>query len=318
MSSLTEILISIVTPVYNEENAICVFVDAVESQMKQMLDPSERYEIVFVNDGSSDETMNVLRNIILKNKSIVVLDLSRNFGKEIALTAGLEFARGKAVVPMDVDLQDPPEVLPEMLEHWRAGYEVVLAKRIDRSADTVFKRASAGLFYKIFNKLSDTKIPENVGDFRLMDRRVIEALRSCPEGERFMKGLFAWLGFRETSVSFVRPVRFAGEGKQGIVSLCKLAFEGLISFSSFPLRIWSVLGIIMATFSFFYGALIVFRTLYFGVDLPGYASLLTVILFLGGLNMLSIGILGEYIARIFQETKRRPVYLIREIVKSEI
>lgn len=314
----TRPLISIVTPVFNEEDTIDLFVDAIAAQMAKMLGDCESYEIVFVNDGSRDATISGLRRLAQGRQEIVVVDLSRNFGKEVALTAGLDFARGETVVPMDVDLQDPPDLLPEMLEKWRQGYEVVLAKRVDRSSDTAFKRLSAKTFYRILHHLADVDIPENVGDFRLMDRRVVEALRRFPERSRFMKGLFAWLGFRQTTVTFARPQRSAGEGKQRLGPLLRLAAEGLISFTSLPLRIWSFLGVITATLSLTYGFFVIVRTLVLGVDVPGYASLIVLVLLFGGLNMLSVGILGEYVARIFQETKQRPVYLVRETIGTEM
>lgn len=311
-----EILISIVTPVFNEEETIELFVETISNTMGALLGPNETYEIVFVNDGSRDGTLAKLTDLAQQYPEIVAINLSRNFGKEIALSAGLDYVRGAAVVPMDVDLQDPPDLLSQMLEKWRQGYDVVLAKRIDRRSDTVFKRTSASLFYKLLNRLSDTDIPENVGDFRLMDRRVIEALKKCSERVRFMKGLFAWLGFRQTTVTFIRPPRSAGEEKQRLIPLIKLALEGLISFSSLPLRIWSFFGIAIATFSVAYAIFIIVQTLFLGIDVPGYASLTVIVLFLGGMNMLSVGILGEYVSRIFEETKQRPVYIVRDVING--
>jgi len=243
---------------------------------------------------------------------IVVLNLSRNFGKEAALTCGIDYAGGKAVIPIDVDLQDPPELITEMLKLWHQGFDVVLAQRVDRSADHVMKRKTAEWFYLLHNAISDSPIPPNVGDFRLMDRKVVEALKALPERRRFMKGLFAWVGFRQAVIPYSREARQAGMSKFSGWHLWNFALEGITSFSTAPLRIWTYLGLCIALVAFAYGTFIVGRVLLLGRDMPGYASLITVILFLGGVQLIGLGVLGEYLGRIYLETKGRPVYIVRD------
>ncbi|PTL98729.1 MAG: glycosyltransferase, partial [Bacteroidetes bacterium] len=248
---------------------------------------------------------------------IKIVDLSRNFGKEAALTAGLEYSNGDVVVPIDVDLQDPPELILEMLKKWNEGYEVVLAHRVDREYDTLTKKTSASLFYKLHNSLARPKIPENVGDFRLMDRCVVEALKTLPESRRFMKGIFAWLGFRTYSIDYARPKRANGNTKFSTWYLWNLALEAITSFSTAPLRVWTYIGLTVSFISFFYATLIILRVLLSGVDLPGYASLIVAISFLGGLQLIGIGILGEYLGRTYIEAKRRPSFIIRKIYTKD-
>lgn len=303
------IMISIVCPVFNEAAVIDTFIDAITNVMASLDDD---YELLFINDGSTDETLSLLIERQKKTCTIKIIDFSRNFGKEAALTAGLDHARGDAVIPIDVDLQDPPELIPQMVELWRGGYEVVLPKRVDRSQDTVTKRASANWFYKFHNKIAHTPIPENVGDFRLLDRKVVNAIKQLPEKQRFMKGLFAWVGFKTTEVSYERQQRIAGETTFSTWKLWNLAIEGITGFSTLPLRVWSYIGAIISTLAFIYGSLIVLRTIIYGIDLPGYASLLTVTLFLGGIQLIGLGILGEYIGRIYLETKSRPLYIVKQ------
>ena len=304
-------MISLVCPVFNEAPAIEGFLAALSAVLKNLDDKSE---IIFVNDGSKDATLE--RILILREQYpetlIRVIDLSRNFGKEAALSAGIDQALGAAVIPIDVDLQDPPELIVEMLEKWKQGFDVVLAKRIDRWADTISKRTAAGWFYKLHNKISNTKIPDNVGDYRLMDRRVIDALKDLPERQRFMKGLFAWVGFNATEVEFVRPERSTGKTRFSGWRLWNFAIEGITGFSTVPLRIWTYIGMVISLLSFLYGSFIIIRTLILGIDVPGYASLLTVVLFLGGVQLTGLGVLGEYIGRIYLETKSRPLYIIKD------
>ncbi|WP_274630262.1 glycosyltransferase family 2 protein [Arvimicrobium flavum] len=303
-------ILSVVVPVFNEEASIEAFL----SRVRPILDAQglSGYEIIFVNDGSRDATLSRLEAEARADSRIRIIDLSRNFGKEAALTAGIDHAAGNAVIPIDVDLQDPPELIPEMLARWRQGYDVVLASRNDRSSDTWFKRVTASLFYRTMLRLSDVEIPPQTGDFRLMDRRVVETLKLMPERTRFMKGVFAWVGFRTTTIYFKRERRLAGEPQQKLGKLIRLAVDGIVSFTSLPLRIWSVVGALAAALGLVYMTFIVVRTLIFGIDLPGYASLLVVMLFFSGLILLSIGVLGEYIARIFVEVKQRPLYIVRE------
>lgn len=300
-------IISIIAPCYNEEETIEPFLRRIEEILTQINEP---YEIVFINDGSKDNTLNILLNAKQNFKNIRIINFSRNFGKEAALTAGLDKARGEAAIPIDVDLQDPPELIKELVAKWREGYDVVLAKRADRTSDSFAKRVSADLFYKLNGKISNVDIPNNVGDFRLMSKRVVEALKQLPENQRFMKGLFAWVGFKTVAIEYVREKREAGQSSFNGWKLWNFALDGITSFSTLPLRIWLYIGALVSFLSFLYGSFIILKTLIFGVDLPGYASLAVIMLFLGGIQLIGIGILGEYIGRIYSESKRRPSYII--------
>jgi polyisoprenyl-phosphate glycosyltransferase len=302
-------LLSIVVPVFNEEASVALFVATIRPVLEAI---SADWEIVFVNDGSRDSTLAVIRAAHATEPRVRGLDFSRNYGKEIALSAGLDHARGRAVIPMDVDLQDPPELIAAMVEKWREGFDVVLAQRSDRSSDGAMKRGTARLFYKVIARLSDTLIPADVGDFRLIDQSVVAALRSYPERERFMKGIFAHVGFRTATVGYVRPARAAGETKFNGRKLFNLALEGIVSFSTVPLKIWTYVGLGAAVLSIVMLVFIVITTLVEGNAVPGYASLISVILFFNGLLLMGLGVQGEYIARIFAEVKARPLYLVRE------
>ncbi|MGJ0484892.1 MAG: glycosyltransferase family 2 protein [Methylomicrobium sp.] len=305
-------MISIICPFYNEEPIVPIFFKAL---LKAIAPINDEIEIICINDGSKDQTLQKIieqkKNLSL-NINLRILDLSRNFGKEAALTAGIDYSRGDAVIPIDTDLQDPPEIIIEMISKWKEGYDVVLAKRCDRSTDTWIKRNTAQWFYKIHNQISTPPIPENVGDFRLLNRAAVEALKQLPERERFMKGLFNWIGFKSTQIEYVRAGRKAGETKFAMLKLWNFALDGITSFSTVPLKIWSYLGFLISLFAFTYGSLIIIRTLVFGIDIPGYASLLVIILFLGGLQLIGIGVLGEYLGRIYLETKKRPIYIIKQ------
>ena len=303
-------VISIVCPCYNEETVINIFLDAIEAILAKL---NKSYEIIFINDGSIDNTLLTLLKAQKSNENIRVINLTRNFGKEAALSAGLDNSKGQVVIPIDVDLQDPPELIPLFLEKWEAGYAVVLGKRIDRSNDKVMKRISASVFYKIHNKISDINIPNNVGDYRLMTRKVVETISTLPENQRFMKGIFAWVGYKTAVIEYKRENRIAGNTSFNGWKLWNFALDGITSFSTIPLRIWLYLGVIISLLSFIYGSIIIIKTLIFGIDLPGYASLLSVVLFLGGIQLMGIGILGEYIGRVYKESKRRPAYIIEEI-----
>lgn len=306
-----KIVLSLVIPVFNEAESIEPFLRRVDRCLGHM--PGIDLEAVFVNDGSTDGTLAALRASQRLYSWVRIVDLSRNFGKEAALTAGLQFSNGRVVVPIDVDLQDPPELIIEMLSAWRDGFDVVLAKRVDRSADSWAKRKSATWFYRIHNCIADPKIPDNVGDFRLMDRVVVEALSLMPESRRFMKGLFAWAGFRTTTIDYVRPARVAGVAKFNGWRLWNFAIEGFTSFSTAVLRIWTYVGFCVALTSCFFALYIVFRVLVYGVDVPGYASVIVAVTFLGGLQLLGIGVVGEYLGRAYIEAKRRPIYLVRKV-----
>lgn len=308
-------LISVVCPCFNEAECIAAFADSVASVFDAL--PQYGLEMVLVNDGSTDDSLQAMLRCQAVDGRIVIIDLSRNFGKEAALTAGLEYARGDAVIPLDVDLQDPPELIPAMLDKWRAGHDVVLARRSSRRADSLAKRVSARWFYRLHNCFSGQHLPENVGDFRLMDRKVIDALKMLPESCRFMKGIFAWLGFRTVSLDYVRPQRLAGKSKFNPWRLWNFALDGITSFSTAPLRVWTYLGAICALGAFLYAAVIFWRTLIFGADVPGYASIVVAIAFFGGLQLTGIGIIGEYLGRTYLEAKRRPVYLVRRVYAPE-
>lgn len=307
-------LLSIVVPVFNEEASIALFMTTVTPVLAAI---TPDWEVVFVNDGSRDDTLAAIRRANEGDPRVRGVDFSRNYGKEIALSAGLDHARGRAVVPMDVDLQDPPELIAAMVEKWREGFDVVLAQRSDRSSDGAMKRGTARLFYGVIARLSDTVIPPDVGDFRLIDAHVVQALRSYPERMRFMKGIFAHVGFRTATVSYVRPVRAAGDSKFNGRKLFNLALEGIVSFSTVPLKIWTYVGLAAAVLAIVMLVYIVVITLVQGNAVPGYASLISVILFFNGLLLMGLGVQGEYIARIFAEVKARPLYLVRERIGCE-
>jgi len=301
--------ISVIVPFHNEAEGVELFYDAITQSLEAI--PAIDWEVVCVEDGSGDDTLQRLIALAERDSRFKIIELSRNFGKEAALTAGIDQALGDAVIPIDADLQDPPALIGEMVAAWRAGAEVVLARRIDRSSDGFFKRKTASWFYRVHNRMSKTKIPENVGDFRLMDRVVVAALKQLPERQRFMKGLFAWVGFRTVTIDYSRQLRAAGDSKFSCFTLWNFALEGVTSFSTLPLKIWTYLGAVGAFGSLCYAIFIVLETLFHGRHVPGYASLFVAILFFGSLQLVSIGLLGEYIGRIYIETKQRPSYIVR-------
>lgn len=304
-------IISIVCPFYNEGSGVEAFFRELSAVLEQN---NLNYEIVAVDDGSTDDTLKRLHaHKQIYGSKLKVVELSRNFGKESALTCALDYSTGQTVVPIDADLQDPPEVIPLLLEKWQEGYDVVVAVRGDRTSDSFFKRLSANAFYYFHNLIAENKIPQNAGDFRLMDRMVVDVIKSLPENRRFMKGIFAWVGFRTAQVSYKRDARSVGASKFNGWKLWLLATEGITSFSTAPLRIWLYLGSAIASVSFLYAMYIIWFTLFSGVKVPGYASLLTVVLFLGGIQLIGIGILGEYLGRTYIEAKGRPVYIVRSI-----
>jgi glycosyltransferase involved in cell wall biosynthesis len=305
--------LSLVIPVKDEEAAIGPCLAQLIPVLEAMDDPAARlFEILFVDDGSIDTTLDVIRKANSADPRIRGISLSRNFGKEAALSAGLDVARGKGVVPLDVDLQDPPSALPKMVAKWREGNDVVYGVRDNRETDSLPKRLTADLYYRAHNWLSSDKIPEHAGDFRLLDRRVVEVIRRMPERNRFMKGLFAWAGFKQAAVSYHREERKVGKTKYNYWKLWTLALDGITSASTVPLRIWSYLGAFVALGALGYAIFIIIRTLTSGIEVPGYASMMVAVLFLGGLQLLSLGVLGEYVGRILTETKGRPLYVIRE------
>ena len=300
-------LISLVVPVFNEQETIHTFYQAVRNDhfLKQ-----KDVEIIFVNDGSCDETSTIIQQLAIEDGLVRLINFSRNFGKEPALFCGLEHSQGDIVIPLDVDLQDPIELIEVMYAKWEAGAELVLAKRGDRSSDHWLKRVTANWFYKLHNSLSHSKIEENVGDFRLMDRRIVDIVITLQEKNLFMKGLLSWPGFNPVIVEYKRPERIAGTTKFNGIKLLNLAIEGITNFSTTPLKMASYSGFLISLISILYGSMIVIQKLFFSIDVPGYASLMTVMAFMGGIQLISIGILGEYVGRIYTEVKGRPRYVI--------
>lgn len=301
--------LSVVIPLYCEESNLDYLFERLETTV---VDLSMKYEFICIDDGSKDDTLNRLVQHHHRNPNIKVIALSRNFGKEIALTAGLDYAQGSAVIPIDADLQDPPELIANLVAKWKEGYDVVYAKRRSRQGETWLKKVTATLFYRLISAMSSTPIPPNTGDFRLLDRRVVEALKQLPERTRFMKGLFAWVGFRETYIEYDRPPRHSGSTKWNYWRLWNFALDGITSFSAVPLKIWGYVGLLFSLVAFCYATFLVIRVLVIGIDVPGYASLMVAILFLGGIQLMGIGIIGEYLGRIFEEVKARPLYLVRD------
>lgn len=302
--------ISLIVPVFNEELAIRPFYDAVRQALKG---ETVRVELIFVNDGSQDGSEQQIRQLIAGDPDVMLVDLSRNFGKEAALFAGLEMAVGEAIIPIDVDLQDPVDVIPLLIEQWRAGFDVVLAKRRDRSSDTYLKRLTARGFYFLLKRISQIRIEENVGDFRLLDRKVVEVIKSMPEQQLFMKGMLSWAGFNTTVVEYDRCSRRQGNSRFNGWKLWNLALDGITSFSTVPLRLWTYVGGSIALGAFAYAAFQVADKWLFGNPVPGYPSMMSAILFLGGVQLIGIGVLGEYIGRIYMESKHRPRYVIRSV-----
>lgn len=303
-------LITIIVPAYNEEAVLHKLYDRLKEVIKGV--PAYQFEILFVNDGSKDNTLSIIKKMREWDKRISYVNLSRNFGKEIAMLAGLDHAKGNAVIIIDADLQDPPELIPEMVKYWEMGYDDVFAKRRSRSGETWFKKWSSSTFYKLLQKVSRIPIQENTGDFRLLDRRCVEALKQIRETQRYTKGMFSWIGYNKKEILFDRDPRAAGETKWNYSKLFDLAIEGMTSFTTAPLRLSAFCGFIISFFSFFYIIWIITKTLIFGEKVAGYPSLMTVILFLGGIQLLSLGIIGEYLGRIFNETKNRPLYFVDE------
>lgn len=301
--------ISLVVPVFNEEDAIPVFYKEVR-EFEGL--KNHNVEIIFINDGSKDSTENIINALSISDSSVQALNFTRNFGKEPALFAGLEHAKGDAVIPIDVDLQDPIKVIPLLIDKWVSGADIVLAKRSDRSSDGHLKRKSAEMFYHLHNKISTPKIEENVGDFRLMSREVVENIKRLPERNLFMKGVLSWVGGKTEVIEYVRAERVAGATKFNGWRLWNLALEGITSFSTVPLRMWTYIGFFVAIFSFIYGASMIIDKLIWGNPVAGYPSLLVSILFLGGIQLIGIGVLGEYIGRIYVESKQRPRYILKK------
>ena len=303
------ILYSIVIPVYNEVEVLPALYRRLTRVMEGLV---ERYEVIFVNDGSQDDSTGLLREFQDRDTRVKFLSLSRNFGHQIAITAGLDYSSGQAVVVMDADLQDPPEVIPQLIEQWRKGYDVVFAVRAKRPGEGLFKRATAAIFYRLLRRITATEIPLDAGDFRLMSRRVVDTLQSIRERNRFIRGLAGWIGFRQTSVIFVRGVRQAGETKYPLKKMLRFALNGLLSFSLVPLQLASYLGFLISTIAFFYIIYAIGLKLFTDRAVLGWTSVMVAVLFLGGVQLISLGIIGEYIGRIYDEVKQRPLYVVEE------
>ncbi len=308
-------LISVVVPAYNEEEVLAEFH---ETLVKAMSEVPVCLEIVYINDGSTDNTLDIINGIRTKDKRVTLIDLSRNFGKEIALSAGLHKAAGDAVVVIDADLQDPPELIPELIKEWENGYDVVYAKRTFRGGESFLKKTTAHFFYRMMQRVGKFTIPEDTGDFRILSRRAVNALNAFKEHHRFMKGLFAWIGFRQKAVHYQRDARRAGETKWNYWHLWNFALDGITSFTIAPLRISTYIGLVTALGAFGYGIYMVIETLLHGNEVAGYPSLIVIVLILGGIQLMAIGVLGEYLGRIFNETKQRPLYFVNEYLPSEL
>jgi polyisoprenyl-phosphate glycosyltransferase len=304
-------LISIVVPVYNESGVIQLFIDQVDLILKKI---DYKYEIIFIDDGSTDNTFLELENIYKSYENIRVIKFSRNFGKEAAISAGIDYSNGDALIPIDVDMQDPPELIVDFIHQWQAGYDVVYGVREDRALDNIGKRITSRFFYSIFNKISKTKIPYNVGDYRLIDRKVINVIKMLPERNRFMKGLFSWVGFKSIGIPYKRPERSSGKTKWNYWKLWNFSIDGITGFSTAPLKIWMYIGGVISIVSLFYALLLIIKVTISGIDVPGYTSTLVAILFLGGLQLLVLGIYGEYLGRIYEESKSRPIYILDSIL----
>ncbi len=308
------LLVSIVCPCFNEEGGLGEFV----ARIGRVLRPTgQNYEIVFVNDGSRDGTLAEMQALAADEGNITIVDLSRNFGKEIALTAGLCHATGDAIVAIDADLQDPPELIPAFIQRYREGYDVAYGRRTERQGDSWMKKATARRFYHMMRRLGPVPLPENVGDFRLMSRRSVDALLQLPETHRFMKGLFAWVGFRSVAVDYVREPRFTGSSKWKYRQLLNLSIEGITSFTTAPLRLTTYLGFLVAFIAFLWGVFLFVRTIFYGDPVQGFPTLILTILMLGGTQLIALGVIGEYLGRVFNETKRRPLFLIDSITWSQ-
>jgi glycosyltransferase involved in cell wall biosynthesis len=302
-------LLSIVVPAYNEAAGLAAFWERLAAALTALALPAE---VIFVDDGSTDETLAQLVSLRHADPRVRIVSLSRNFGKEVALTCGLDHVRGDAAIPIDADLQQPPEVIAELVAAWRAGNDIVIALRRDRDTDSPLRRLASGTFHRVFARLANVKVTRDAGDFRLLSRPVIDALKSLPERTRFMKGLYAWVGFRQAIVPYDVERRASGRSKWSLWRLWKLAVDGITSFSAVPLKVWSFIGLLFAIAAFGYGGYFVVRTLVRGADVPGFASLMVMILLLGGLQLLSLGVIGEYLGRVYDEVKARPLYIVRQ------
>ena len=301
-------LVTILVPAYNEQEVLYMLYE----RLKKLMDENEKYdfEILLINDGSKDDTLKIMQELRKKDKRVCYLNLSRNFGKETAMIAGLDYCNGDAVVIIDADLQDPPELIPEMLKYWEEGYDDVYAKRRSRKGESFIKKFTSSMYYKVLQAFTKIEIQKDTGDFRLLDRRCVEALKSIRESQRYTKGLFSWIGYNKKEILYDRDPRAAGKTKWNYRKLVNLSIDGITSFTTSPLRWSAVIGIIVSIVGFIYMLYIIIKTIISGVEVPGYASTMVIILFLGGIQLIFLGVIGEYLGRAFYETKRRPLYFI--------
>ena len=306
--------LSAVVPVFNEAANIPLLVERLTPVLKRA---ASSHEILFINDGSRDLTFDVIRELAARDKTVRGISFSRNFGKEVAIAAGLDHARGHAVVLLDADLQHPPEMIEAFCAKWREGYDMVYGQRVDRKADGPLRRFFARAFYKLFSDFGETQLPEGAGDFRLMDRKVVEALKRLPERARFSKGLYAWVGFKSAGIPFEVGERAHGDSKWSLRQLTRFAMDGISTFSTLPLKIATYIGALISAFAIIYALVFALRTLFFGVDVPGFPSLIVSVMFFSGVQLVFLGIIGEYIGRIFAEVKRRPLYIVAEETGGE-
>lgn len=301
-------LVTILVPAYNEQDVLNMLYERLVNIMNSNF--KYDFELLFINDGSKDKTLDIIRNLREKDKRICYVNLSRNYGKETAMMAGFDYCKGDCVIILDADLQDPPELIPEMLKYWEEGYDDVYAKRRSRKGESFLKKFTSKMYYKMLQSVTNIEIQKDTGDFRLLDRRCIEALKQLRESQRYTKGLFSWIGYKKKEILFDRDPRAAGKTKWNYRKLVGLSIDGLTSFTTAPLRMSAILGIIISLVGFLYMMVIIIKTLVYGIDVPGYSSTMVVILFLGGIQLIFLGIIGEYLGRAFYETKDRPLYFI--------
>ncbi len=306
--------ISIIVPCYNEEETIIIFYEAIIKVLENL---KYEFEILFINDGSRDNSLELMKQLNYKDLRIQYLDLARNYGKEIAMAAGIDHITGDAMIIMDVDLQDPPELIPELIKYWEKGFDDIYAQRISRAGESFFKKFTSKLYYRVLSKVSKVPIQIDTGDYRLISKKGIDALRELRESQRYTKGLFSIIGLKKKAILYNRNPRIAGKTKWNYLKLFGLAMEGIVSFTVLPLKLATISGIFISTLSFIYMFFIIFITMYYGIRTPGYSSLIVIILFLGGLQLLCLGIMGEYLGRIFYETKKRPLYFINEYSREK-
>ncbi len=307
-------VLSVIVPVYNEEAVINESYKRLTDTLKNL---ETTYELIFINDGSRDKSAIHINDIIKKDRNVRLLNFSRNFGHQAAITAGMEYARGDAIVIIDADLQDPPEIIPEMMKLWKEGNDVVYGKRLKRKGETLFKKITASIYYRILKSMTSFEIPLDTGDFRLIDRKVNEAMKSLPERSRYVRGLISWVGFKQTAVEYVRDERFAGETKYPLKKMIKFAVDGICAFSYKPLKLATYLGLIISAISFIYLVVVLYQKLFTNSTVEGWASIIAIVLLTQGIVLIVLGLMGEYIGRIFDEMKHRPIYIVKEALGYE-